>query len=27
VEAKRQEWREYITQVSAWELDSYLAKY
>jgi glutamine synthetase len=27
IEAKRQEWREYITQVSAWELDSYLAKY
>jgi glutamine synthetase len=25
--AKRQEWRDYITQVSAWELDSYLAKY
>ena len=25
--AKRQEWREYITQVSAWELDNYLAKY
>jgi glutamine synthetase len=27
VEAKRQEWREYITQVSSWELESYLAKY
>jgi glutamine synthetase len=27
VEAKRQEWRDYITQVSAWELDYYLAKY
>jgi glutamine synthetase len=27
VEAKRREWREYITQVSAWELDNYLAKY
>jgi glutamine synthetase len=27
VEAKRQEWREYITQVSAWELDNYLQKY
>jgi len=27
VEAKRQEWREYITQVSPWELESYLAKY
>jgi glutamine synthetase len=27
VAAKRQEWRDYITQVSAWELDSYLAKY
>lgn len=25
--AKRQEWREYIGQVSAWELDNYLAKY
>ena len=25
--AKREEWREYITQVSAWELESYLAKY
>ena len=25
--AKRQEWREYITQVSAWELEHYLAKY
>jgi glutamine synthetase len=25
--AKRQEWRDYITQVSAWELDNYLAKY
>jgi glutamine synthetase len=25
--AKRQEWQEYITQVSAWELDNYLAKY
>jgi glutamine synthetase len=27
VAAKRQEWRDYITQVSAWELESYLAKY
>src|SRR5437868_12831986 len=27
VEAKRQEWREYITQVSPWELENYLAKY
>ncbi|MDA1082140.1 MAG: type I glutamate--ammonia ligase [Gemmatimonadetes bacterium] len=27
LEAKRQEWREYITQVTAWELDNYLAKY
>jgi glutamine synthetase len=27
IEAKRQEWREYITQVSDWELASYLAKY
>jgi glutamine synthetase len=27
LEAKRQEWRDYITQVSAWELESYLAKY
>jgi glutamine synthetase len=25
--AKRQEWREYITQVHQWELDEYLAKY
>jgi glutamine synthetase len=25
--AKREEWRDYITQVSAWELESYLAKY
>ena len=25
--AKRQEWREYITQVIAWELENYLAKY
>jgi glutamine synthetase len=25
--AKRQEWREYISQVSPWELDNYLAKY
>lgn len=25
--AKRQEWRDYITQVSAWELEHYLAKY
>ena len=25
--AKRQEWREYSTQVSPWELESYLAKY
>ncbi len=25
--AKRQEWREYITQVTQWELDQYLAKY
>ncbi|HJR64341.1 MAG TPA: type I glutamate--ammonia ligase [Gemmatimonadaceae bacterium] len=27
LEAKRQEWREYITQVHQWELDEYLAKY
>lgn len=27
VAAKRQEWREYITQVSAWELENYLVKY
>jgi len=27
VDAKRQEWREYISQVSAWELENYLAKY
>jgi glutamine synthetase len=25
--AKREEWREYISQVSAWELENYLAKY
>ncbi|HWJ20839.1 MAG TPA: type I glutamate--ammonia ligase [Gemmatimonadaceae bacterium] len=25
--AKRQEWREYITQVTRWELDEYLEKY
>ena len=25
--AKRTEWREYISQVSAWELEQYLAKY
>jgi glutamine synthetase len=25
--AKRLEWEEYTTQVSQWELDSYLAKY
>jgi glutamine synthetase len=25
--AKREEWRDYITQVSQWELESYLAKY
>jgi glutamine synthetase len=25
--AKRQEWRDYITQVSSWELEQYLAKY
>ena len=25
--AKRLEWQEYITQVSQWELDNYLAKY
>jgi glutamine synthetase len=27
VEAKRQEWRDYITQVSPWELENYLVKY
>ena len=27
VAAKRQEWSEYISQVSAWELENYLAKY
>ena len=27
IEAKRQEWREYITQVSPWELENYLVKY
>ncbi|MGA9836195.1 MAG: glutamine synthetase family protein [Gemmatimonadaceae bacterium] len=25
--AKRQEWRDYISQVSRWEIDAYLAKY
>jgi len=25
--AKRQEWRDYISQVSQWELDNYLGKY
>jgi glutamine synthetase len=25
--AKRQEWHEYITQVTAWELEKYLLKY
>jgi glutamine synthetase len=25
--AKREEWRDYISQVSAWELEQYLAKY
>jgi len=25
--AKRQEWSDYISQVSAWELEQYLAKY
>jgi glutamine synthetase len=27
IEAKRQEWREYITQVTPWEVDNYLLKY
>ena len=27
VEAKRREWQDYITQVTDWELDSYLLKY
>jgi glutamine synthetase len=27
VQAKREEWREYITQVSPWELENYLVKY
>ena len=27
IAAKRQEWNEYITQVSRWELESYLVKY
>jgi glutamine synthetase len=27
LEAKRQEWREYISQVSPWELENYLMKY
>ena len=25
--AKRQEWHDYITQVTSWELENYLAKY
>jgi glutamine synthetase len=27
IAAKRQEWREYITQVTGWELERYLVKY
>ena len=27
LEAKREEWRDYITQVHQWELDRYLLKY
>ena len=27
VAAKRQEWRDYITQVTQWERDNYLLKY
>ncbi len=27
LEAKRQEWRDYITQVTSWEIDNYLLKY
>jgi glutamine synthetase len=27
LEAKRQEWRDYITQVTKWEVDNYLLKY
>src|SRR5688500_8098849 len=27
LEAKRLEWQEYITQVTPWELEQYLAKY
>jgi len=27
IEAKRQEWRDYITQVTDWELENYLVKY
>ena len=27
IDAKRQEWRDYTTRVSDWELDNYLAKY
>src|SRR5690349_23893427 len=27
LEAKRQEWRDYITQVTRWEVDNYLLKY
>ncbi len=27
IQAKREEWREYITQVTSWELENYLVKY
>jgi glutamine synthetase len=27
LDAKRQEWNEYISQVSRWELERYLVKY
>jgi glutamine synthetase len=27
VQAKREEWREYITQVTSWELENYLVRY
>lgn len=27
IEAKQEEWREYSTRVSQWEIDKYLGKY
>jgi glutamine synthetase len=27
LQAKREEWREYISQVTQWELENYLLKY